>query len=363
MNQLATAGDEGTDAARAGAPLQKGSHTAGERDVALSRAFVSYVRALRTPSRRNQIVYIDPELAPATDASALLDAAAAAPSLPAHVRAIRQMHPLYEGLRSALIAYRRDGVNPTDLSGPLYEQRLLNNLDRLRPLPAAPARRYLVVDTASARLWLYDGRKIVHEMPVIVGRVEQQTPSLAGLIRYSALNPYWNLPPDLVRTRAGRIARGGAGLLEQEKLELLSDWSNSPRTLAASDIDWGSVANGTAKLRMRQKPGSGNMMGAVKFMLPNRLGIYLHDTPDKSAFAKQDRRLSSGCVRLADASLLYRWLMRGKAMTGVAAPETHVPLPQPVPVYILYLTALPSEKGIVLQDDVYRRDSHAAYSS
>jgi murein L,D-transpeptidase YcbB/YkuD len=111
------------------------------------------------------------------------------------------------------------------------------------------------------------------------------------------------------------------------------------------------------QLRMRQSPGPDNMMGAVKFMLPNRLGIYLHDTPDKSVFARDDRRLSSGCVRLEDAARLGRWLFNGNEPVSWGAPEDRADLPQPVPVYILYLTALPQDDRIVVQPDNYRRDA------
>jgi murein L,D-transpeptidase YcbB/YkuD len=82
-------------------------------------------------------------------------------------------------------------------------------------------------------------------------------------------------------------------------------------------------------------------MGSVKFMMPNRLGIYLHDTPDKSLFARADRRLSSGCVRVADAGRLERWLFAGRAPTPSGTPEERAYLPRPVPVYITYLTGPP----------------------
>jgi murein L,D-transpeptidase YcbB/YkuD len=99
-------------------------------------------------------------------------------------------------------------------------------------------------------------------------------------------------------------------------------------------------------------------MGAVKFMMPNDLGIYLHDFPDKSLFARSDRRLSSGCVRLSDAPRLARWLYRGAPPSpNGSAPEQNVDLPEPVPVYITYLTVLPGAKsGLTFQPDSYARE-------
>jgi murein L,D-transpeptidase YcbB/YkuD len=108
---------------------------------------------------------------------------------------------------------------------------------------------------------------------------------------------------------------------------------------------------------MRQLPGGANVMGAVKFMMPNDLGIYLHDFPDKSLFARDDRHLSSGSVRLEDAARLGRWLYggRGPAPRG-SATEQILGLPEPVPVHIVYLTAFPSGAGIAFRRDVYGED-------
>jgi murein L,D-transpeptidase YcbB/YkuD len=104
-------------------------------------------------------------------------------------------------------------------------------------------------------------------------------------------------------------------------------------------------------------------MGKVKFMFPNKLGIYLHDTPDKNAFMAGQRRISSGCVRLEDADRLGRWLFKGKMPAPSGAAEQRADLPEPVPVYITYLTAVPGPGGISFQPDVYGRDAKLAQLS
>jgi murein L,D-transpeptidase YcbB/YkuD len=163
-----------------------------------------------------------------------------------------------------------------------------------------------------------------------------ETPTLAGLVRYATYNPYWNLPPDLSAARAERILFDGPALLEAQRLEVLSDWSPEARLLDPTTVDWSAMAAQIGDARLRQRPGGRNVMGAVKFMLPNPLGIYLHDTPDRWAFARASRRLSSGCVRLEDAARLGRWLF-GHQPVRSGAPEERVDLPAPVPVYILHL--------------------------
>jgi murein L,D-transpeptidase YcbB/YkuD len=122
-------------------------------------------------------------------------------------------------------------------------------------------------------------------------------------------------------------------------------------------VDWAAVAAGRENVWVRQLPGGDNMMGDVKFMLPNQLGIYLHDTPRKSDFARSNRMLSSGCVRVEDARRLARWIFRGGTIfDGNLTPDKRVDLPEPVPVYITYLTAVPEAGEIRFQKDVYKRD-------
>jgi murein L,D-transpeptidase YcbB/YkuD len=287
---------------------------------------------------------------PRPSPQALLEAAARAPSLIAELRATLAMNPLYETLRSAY------GRQATRLA-PAARRTVERNLARLRAIPANPGRRWIMVDAGGARLWMMEGRRVAGSMRVIVGKPNMQTPVMAARLRYAILNPYWNLPPDLVRERAKRVLRQGSAFLAAERLQLLSDWGPRPRVLKPSQVDWAAVASGRQYLRVRQLPGGANVMGAVKFMMPNDLGIYLHDFPDKSLFARTDRHLSSGCVRLEDAPLLARWLFGGNAPRprGGAA-EQEAELPAPVPVYLVYLTAFPAGEGVGIRRDVYDRD-------
>jgi murein L,D-transpeptidase YcbB/YkuD len=107
-------------------------------------------------------------------------------------------------------------------------------------------------------------------------------------------------------------------------------------------VNWREVVSGTRTVRVRQRPGPGNSMGKVKFNFPNGEGIFLHDTPSKHLFAKASRDLSNGCIRLEDAFRLGEWLMKGPAVAPSSEPEIHVALPEPVRVYVTYLTAQPT---------------------
>jgi murein L,D-transpeptidase YcbB/YkuD len=99
-------------------------------------------------------------------------------------------------------------------------------------------------------------------------------------------------------------------------------------------------------------------MGRMKFMFPNVAGVYLHDNPERELFTEASRLYSGGCVRLEDAARLGRWLFGYDLQWEGAGTEEMVPLKSPVPVYITYLTAMPSADGsIAYSDDVYGRDA------
>ena len=107
---------------------------------------------------------------------------------------------------------------------------------------------------------------------------------------------------------------------------------------------------------MRQGPGGGNSMGKIKFMMPNKFGIYLHDTPDKTVFAVDERWISNGCIRLQDAPRLAAWLFGAMPKGRDPDIEERVELPEPVPVFVTYLTVEATSDGIMFRPDPYGRD-------
>jgi murein L,D-transpeptidase YcbB/YkuD len=415
---LARAASDGFDPARydvgaIAAALRAGDpQSLARADLLLTEAYVGYASDLGTVATAASPVYAEEDLALRPPAArALLEAAAAAPDRRTHADNVRRLNAVYDGLRDGLEAYRRTwsrlpqeplaerpdaaslrrrlGLAPgggfdAALAGALarfqrvhglaetsapdpatiaalnlgaahFERLIRLNMERARILPADG--RFVLVDTAAARLWMFEGRRAAGHMRAIVGKPGMETPALAARIRYAVLNPYWNVPVDLARDRARRVLREGTGLLARERLQVLSQFSAADRVLSPASVNWRRVAAGREPLRLRQLPGGANVMGAVKFMMPNRLDIYLHDFPDKSLFARADRRISSGCVRLEDAPRLARWLFGGAApRPDGPAPEQRRDLPEPVPVYILHLTAVPDAGEVAFQPDRYGRD-------
>lgn len=199
-------------------------------------------------------------------------------------------------------------------------------------------RRSVLVDAASATLYMMEAGRIVDSMKVIVGKPEAATPELRTTLSYATLNPYWHVPANLARTIvAPNVLKYGAGYLQDRGYQVLSSFGPDAREIDPGEIDWKAVQAGTVPVFVRQLPGPGNSMGKMKFNLANSDGIYLHDTPKKELFAQDNRSLSAGCVRLEDAPRLARWLLGSDPQVQGMAPEQHVALPRSVPVVITYL--------------------------
>jgi murein L,D-transpeptidase YcbB/YkuD len=197
--------------------------------------------------------------------------------------------------------------------------------------------RYVLVDAASARLYMIEEGRVQDSMKVIVGKPETPTPALRDVINYETLNPYWHVTADLARTLiAPRVLQEGTSYLTTRGYEVVSSWDADAQVLPPDSVDWKAVAAGTAQVLVRQRPGPANSLGQFKFDLPHGDGIYLHDTPKKELFAQDQRNLSHGCVRLEDAPKLARWML-GKDPPAASAPEENVLLPRPVPITISYL--------------------------
>ena len=203
---------------------------------------------------------------------------------------------------------------------------------------AVPARgRSIVIDAASAQLFMVEDGEVRDSMRVIVGKPSAATPTIKSTLYYATLNPYWNVPTDLARTIiAPKVLKEGMRYLRDRGYQVVSEFSEDPRILDPESVDWQAVADGKQRVFVRQRPGPANSMGRMKFGFNNDDGIFLHDTPKKELFAEAARNISNGCVRLEDADRLARWMFGGEPpRSGIA--EMHVPLPRPVPIVITYL--------------------------
>jgi murein L,D-transpeptidase YcbB/YkuD len=171
-------------------------------------------------------------------------------------------------------------------------------------------------------------------------------------------SPYWNVPPSIAQEETLPAVMRDPGFLARNNMEVLDAKGN---TIDPSSID----LNDPEAYRFRQRPGSGNSLGLVKFMFPNQYNVYLHDTPADSLFARATRSYSHGCVRLEQPVELAKYVLRDQPEWDAARIESamhagvekHVKLKEPLPVYLGYWTARVTPDGILqFRQDVYGTD-------
>ena len=238
-------------------------------------------------------------------------------------------------------------------------------LERLRWLPRPPQGRIVVVDVPAYRLWAFDVREPAGpllEMRVIVGAAARTpTPLFIGQMRSLEFNPYWNVPRSIeTREILPRLARD-PGYLARNDMELIP----LPGQVLPGNSAAALAALRAGTVRVRQRPGPGNALGAVKFAMPNPMNIYLHSTPAQELFGRARRDLSHGCIRVERPRELARFVLadpeRWDASAVAAAMRpgrtVTVPLREPVPVVLFYATALTDRDGRALfADDIYGLD-------
>jgi len=214
------------------------------------------------------------------------------------------------------------------------------------------------VNIPDYRVMVYEQGKVTFSTRAIVGRPEHQTPQLQARITALTLNPSWNVPRSVLREDlAQRFARDD-DYAERHGFHA----ANSDRPL--DEFDWSE----TPMIPVRQAPGPTNALGRIKFEMPNRQAIYLHDTPARHLFDSRRRAFSAGCVRVEEPMALAARLTGGDAdrldeMARGGETRT-LRLGWHIPVQLVYFTAWVDTGGRVhFRPDIYERDDPALAGS
>ncbi len=331
------------------AQAQSGNASAiAAADRAISSAWVQYVQAVLRPTPG--MIYAYDVLKPhGTRTDQILLTATAAPSLQAYVQDTANLNPIYDQLRDTAWAQAQASGNMTP------DPRLLANLDRLRSIPATG--RYVIVDSGSQMLTMYDNGQAVDSMKVVVGTAAMPTPLIASIMYYIVYNPYWNVPDRIIRDHtSAQILKQGNAYLKRQGYEVMADWTADSAVIPWTKIDWKAVRAGKIHVRIRQDPGPANSMGKFKYPFASGEDIYLHDSPEREYFTRDKRDLSHGCVRLEDARRLGAWLLGHDPSPPDDSAENQVQLQRPVPIFLTYVTAQVKNGQIAYLDDPYGWD-------
>jgi len=218
--------------------------------------------------------------------------------------------------------------------------QIIVNMERCRWLPVHLKDQYFVINIPDFKFYAYSNDTILWSMKVVVGKSITETAIFTGTMKYVVFAPYWNVPESILKN------------------EILPDINKQQNYLHKNHMEW--VGN-----ILRQKPGPWNALGKVKFLFPNSHNIYLHDTPSKELFKRDQRSFSHGCIRVEQPKKLAQYVLQyqpewpeqriDSAMNGDK--ELYVTLKKTFPVFIAYFTCWVDEQGAInFRKDIYKKD-------
>lgn len=247
-------------------------------------------------------------------------------------------------------------------------QQIELNLERWRWMPDDFGAHHFLVNVPYFHLLARQDDKIVMDIRVVVGKPGHETPLFSDDMESVVFSPYWNIPDSIAENETAPAMARDPAYLAKQNIEILRTSGGKTETISASDVDWDNPGE-LRSLAFRQRPGSSNALGYVKFLFPNEFNVYLHDTPADALFGRPTRAFSHGCMRVEEPEKLAEYVLKGypewtpKAMSAAmhSGVERHVKLKEKIPVHVVYFTAWVDEhNGLHFQPDIYGYDDKQA---
>jgi murein L,D-transpeptidase YcbB/YkuD len=245
---------------------------------------------------------------------------------------------------------------------------LASSANRLAGLNFSFDQRYVVVNLPSTSVEAVENGRVVHHYVAIVGDPEHPSPEISAQIQVINLNPTWTVPISIIKKEIIPRMQRDPGYLTRAKIRILD---GSGQEINPKSVNWSTER--AANYTLRQDSGAGNSLGSIRIGMPNKLAVYMHDTPSKGLFGADYRFLSHGCVRVQGVYDYAAWLLEGTpggpgGVWDKAAMEAKIKegapfdikLARAVPVIWVYLTGWSNGDGPAqFRDDVYGVDTVA----
>ncbi len=255
----------------------------------------------------------------------------------------------------------KDTLASLNVSAATRLQQLETNIVRLRAYSGDLGERFVIVNLPGASVETVENGVVYSHHRAGVGRIDRQSPIMQTKATEINFNPYWHVPPSLIKKDLIPKMKANPNYLAEEKIHILD---KDGQDVSPTSINWNS--DEATHFSYRQEPGSElDALGFVRINIPNPYGVYMHDTPEKGIFGDDFRFVSSGCVRVQDVRDYVAWLLKdnpGWSRDQIdevirSGQQQNVKLTQPVNVYWIYVTAWATPDGVVqFRPDIYQRD-------
>ncbi|KZL24909.1 murein L,D-transpeptidase [Pseudovibrio sp. Ad37] len=249
------------------------------------------------------------------------------------------------------------------LNASLTDRRdqILVNLERMRWDDPLPSGRYVKVNVAEQIVRVMEGTDVLYETRSVVGKPRHATPLFSDTFEYAEINPTWGVPWSIATNEYLPKLRKNASALSGSGINVYKNG----RRVDPTAINWNAVSKRRFGYQLRQKAGRKNALGAVKYMFPNKHNIYLHDTPSKRLFNKDQRAFSHGCIRVQDPFTFGEVLLSGSGHSRAKMEKlrargktVRLKLKETVPVHLRYYTAFAGDDGeLQFREDIYKQDN------
>ncbi len=240
-------------------------------------------------------------------------------------------------------------------------QQLETNIVRLNAYSGDLGERFVIVNIPAASVETVENGVVYSHHAAGVGKIDRQSPIMQTKATQINFNPFWTVPPSLIKKDLIPKMKADPNYLTEEKIRV---FNREGQEVSPSSINWNSTEATNYKYR-QDTGGDINSLGFVRVNIPNPYGVYMHDTPSKGIFGDDFRFVSSGCVRVQDVRDYVAWLLKDTPGWGRdqiddvirSGQRLDVDLAKPVNVYWVYITAWATPDGIVqFRPDVYHRD-------
>jgi murein L,D-transpeptidase YcbB/YkuD len=350
------------------APQSDDPAQVAKAELQLSLAVLKYANHARggrmDPRQLSNYIDREPPLLPPSD---VLAGIARADAADAYLRGLHPKHPQFEKLRQAYLDIKHQRLPVEEAEADVAPdakarkakrgnrdtneaklRKILHNMEQWRWMPEDLGQFYVWANIPEFTLRVVQNGKMIHSERLIVGKPDTQTPIFSDEMETIVFHPYWAVPNSIkVKEILPGLIRG-TNILERNNLRI----QYRGRDIDPWSVDW--RRTDIRNFHVYQPPGSGNVLGVVKFLFPNKHAVYMHDTPTKHLFARPQRMFSHGCMRVRDplkfAEILLaydkgwdrsqvEWLVRRGPR------DNHVKLDKKIPVHITYFTAWVDDDG------------------
>lgn len=238
-------------------------------------------------------------------------------------------------------------------------QKVVANLERWRWYPRNLGTDYVLVNIPDFNLIAVSHGDTVQKHKIIVGTPARRTPILSSRFSGLIINPTWTVPPTILKNDLVPAASKNRSYFANRGFTI---YDNKGNVVQAED--W--KPQHARSYRYVQKPGRANSLGRIKFDFKNNHLVYLHDTNNQNNFSKDNRDLSSGCIRVEDPFDLAEYILTTEqskyTMKQInqwldSEKTQHIPLQKAIEIHQLYWTAWKDKDGIQFRNDIYNLDA------